>query len=251
MSCRACAALVLLLASAHADELPVPPELHGILVTGQNARFALVASGGAPASWAKVGDSFAGWKVCRYLPREEAVVLSRRGTDVTVRLPTAKVHDGGGETPSAPTPEEADEVLQGMQFDAMWESVVREQRKGILAGMRQQAVPEFKKAGLNDAEIDSLLDRMGDAVMAGLDPELMRQDFARVFSEVYSKQELQGMAAFYQTAAGRAWAAKQPEVQQKIMQAMMPRVMAGMPAAQKLAVEYLQQRGRSSTAPNR
>jgi len=57
------------------------------------------------------------------------------------------------------------------------------------------------------------------------------------------------MADFYDTAAGKAWTEKQPEVQQKLMQAMMPRVMQGMPAAQKIAADYLRQRASTAAAP--
>jgi hypothetical protein len=77
----------------------------------------------------------------------------------------------------------------------------------------------------------------------------MRQDFARIFTEVYTPDELRGMADFYDTAAGKAWAAKQPEVQQKLMQVMMPRVMAGMPAAQKIAADHFRQRAAAAAAP--
>jgi len=85
--------------------------------------------------------------------------------------------------------------------------------------MRQQATAEFAKMGLPQGEIDGLLDKMGDAVVA-VAADAMRQDFARAFTEVYTKDELRGMADFYDTAAGKAWAEKQPEVQQKLMQAM-------------------------------
>jgi hypothetical protein len=224
----------------------VAPELHGIIVTGQDCRFALVGSGGEFYGWVGVGATVGGWKVVEYVPADDAVVLSCGEQQVTVQLSNSFVREAPGDrTPNrnvTATVAEADAVLSKMQFDALWNRTVEEQKKGIVAAMRQQATSEFAKMGLPQTEIDALLDKMGDVVVCGLQPDVMRDDFARIYSEVYTKEELRGMANFYDTAAGRAWAQKQPDVQQKLMQVMMPRVMQGMPAAQKLAAEYLQQR---------
>lgn len=249
-------ALFLALASAAWASSPAAPELHGIIVTGKDCRFALVGSGGEFYGWVGVGATVGGWTVMEYVPDDDAVVLSCDDRQVTVRLsnsfvseaPSGSTSDSTSSSSVAATVAEADEVLGKMQFDALWERTVEEQKKGIVAAMRQQATSEFAKMGLPQPEIDALLDKMGEVVVCGLQPDVMREDFARIYSEVYTKEELRGMANFYDTAAGRAWALKQPDVQQKLMQVMMPRVMQGMPAAQKLAAEYLQQRAATAGA---
>ena len=242
------ALLLAVVSSAWASGPAVPPELRGILVTGQDHRFALVGSGGEYSRWASLGETVEGWKLVDYIPADDAIVLSRDSQQVTVRLRTSTVGEAEAGSSVRATVANADEVLHKMKFEAMWDRIVAEQKKAIVGGMRQQATAEFAKMGLPQGEIDGLLDKMGDAVVAGLQADAMRQDFARVFTEVYTKDELRGMADFYDTAAGKAWAEKQPEVQQKLMQAMMPRVMQGMPAAQKIAADYLSQRT-AATAP--
>jgi uncharacterized protein len=244
--------MLAVVSSARADDAATPPELHGILVTGKDHRFMLVASGGISSDWITLDQTFDGWKLVNFLAADDAIVLSRDQRQVTVRLSRGTVGKAAIEagSRSQATQADADEVLNKMKFEAMWDRIAEEQKKGIVGAMRQQAAAEFAKQGLPQPEIDALLDKMGDAVVAGLQPDAMRQDFARIFSEVYTKDELRGMAAFYDTAAGKAWTAKQPEVQQKLMQAMMPRVMQGMPAAQKVAADYLRQRA-GSTAPAR
>ena len=236
-----------------ADEPAVPPELHGILATGRDHCFALVASGGGRSNWVVVGEAFAGWKLEEHLAADEGVVLSRDNRRVTVYLKPNWVETGpangpttGSDLPAANAA--ADDVLSKMKFDAMWDRIAEEQRKSIVGAIRQQAAAELAKQGLPEPEIAMLLEKMGDAVVAGLQSEVMRQDFARIFAEVYTLDELRGMANFYETAAGNAWTAKQPEVQQKLMQAMMPRVMQGMPAAHKIAAEYLRQRAARAAA---
>lgn len=235
--------LFLTLASVVAASDTAVPELHGIIVTGKNHRFALVASDGQFYGWVSLGATVGDWTLAEYVAAEDALVLSRGSQKVTVRLSNSFV----GEAPSSSssvkaTIAEADDILGKMKFEAMWDRIAEEQKKGIVGAMRQQATAEFAKMGLPQVEIDALLEKMGDAVVSGMQSDVMRQDFARIYSEVYTKDELRGMAGFYDTAAGRAWVEKQPEVQQKLMQAMMPRVMQGMPAAQKIAAEYLRQR---------
>lgn len=240
--CLNSACLLVAIASAWAAEPAAPPELRGILVTGKESRFALVASGGERSGWAVVGETFEGWKLANYLPQSDAIVLSRDGRQVTARLNASAVTALDVRSDVKATVAQAEEVLNKMKFDAMWERIAAEQRKAMVGAIRQQSTTEFAKVGLPPQEIDTLLEKMGDVLMTGLQPDAMKQDFARIFSEVYTPDELRGMADFYGTAAGQAWAAKQPEVQQKLMQAMMPRVMAGMPAAQKIAADYLRHR---------
>lgn len=227
---------------AAASDSPNPPELQGILVTRQQPRFALISSGGERSGWIGTGDTFAGWKLTSYLANENAVVLTCANRHATVPLRTSTVLDGEAAPTAKATVTEADELLLKANFDAMWDRIAGEQKKGIIASLRQQASGEFTKAGLSGAEIDSVLDKMGDALVAGMQSDAMRQDFAQIYADVYTKDELRGMAAFYDTAAGKAWVEKQPEVQQRMMQVLMPRVMQGMPAAQKIAADYLRQR---------
>ncbi len=240
----ACAAFAFAVASAcfaSSPESPVPPELQGILVTRQQPRFALVAPGGERSGWIAIGDTFAGWKLTAYRAAENVVVLDCGNRHATVPLRAGAVLDGEEAAAAKPSVAEADEVLLKANFDAMWDRIAEEQKKGIISSIRAQISGEFSKAGLSAGEIDSVLDKMGDALVAGMQSDTMRQDFAKIYADVYTKDELRGMAAFYDTAAGKAWVEKQPDVQQRLMQTLMPRVMQGMPAAQKIAADYLRQ----------
>lgn len=237
------ASLALLAATTHAAESTALPELRGILATGKAHRFALVSPGGDQSRWCGLGDSFAGWKLEEFRAATNALVLSQATHRVTVALRTGTTAEGEAAVAATKaTVAEADALLGQMQFDAMWDAIVVEQKKGIVAALRQQAAADFKRAGLRQEEVDTLLGQMGDAVVAGLQSDAMRQDFARIYADVYTKDELAGVAAFHATAAGEAWNRKQPEVQQRLMQVLMPRVMQGMPAAQKLAADYVRER---------
>ncbi len=219
-----------------------------MLVTAQAPRFALVTSGGAHSGWAKLGETFAGWKLVSFAADDEALVVEREGHQATARLVTASVDAGQTAPLPRATQEEADVLLTKMKFELLWDRILVEQRKGLVTALRPQIAGDFKNLGVPEKEIEPVLERMVDVLMAGMQPEGMREDFARIHSEVYTEEELRGMANFYDTAAGKAWTAKQPEVQQRLMQAMMPRVLHGMPEAQKVAADYLRERATPPSA---
>jgi hypothetical protein len=235
-------ALLFTLGCLHAAEPAVPPELRGILVTGRQPQFALVSSGGDHSGWAALGQVFDGWTLLEFVPTNQAIVLGRGERKATVALNASVTTDNSQGDSATPSLKQADDLLGKMQFEAMWDRIAEEQKKAIRGGMRQQVTAELGKQGLAPEEMETLLDKMSEALVAELRSDAMRTDFARIYTEVYTKEELRGMADFYDTTAGKAWIAKQPEVQQKLMQAMMPRVMQGMPAAQKVAADYVRQR---------
>jgi hypothetical protein len=59
-----------------------------------------------------------------------------------------------------------------------------------------------------------------------------------VYSQVFSKEELQGLSDFYSTTAGQAFSEKQPELAQKMNEVMMPRMMAMMPKIQAMQKQF-------------
>jgi len=78
-------------------------------------------------------------------------------------------------------------------------------------------------------------------MFAELKPESMRADFVKAYSDVFTKDELAGLADFYGTPAGQAMTAKQPEMQEKIMGIMGPRIMAAMPKVQQIQQKFAQE----------
>jgi len=239
---RSVLVMLSLLGTALAAESVALPELQGILVIGSEQRFALVAPGGEHSGWIALGGTFEGWSLVSYDAKQHAVTLQRGDRRVAVPLRAEAVTNGSVTPATRVTVAEANAMLDRMKFEAMWDRIVAEQKKAMVGALRQQTAGEFARDGLSETEIDSLLGKMSDAVVGGMKSDAMRKDFAQIFSDVYTKDELQGMADFYDTSAGRAWVQKQPEVQEKMMQLLMPRVMQGMPAAQQIAADYLQHR---------
>jgi hypothetical protein len=92
------------------------------------------------------------------------------------------------------------------------------------------------RRGLSADDADKIAERqkkVQDALYAAMDPATMKEDFAQIYSDVFTKEELAGIADFYDTPSGQAMISKMPEIQQKTMQVIMPRVMQAMAQVQQ------------------
>jgi len=214
-----------------------PPELRGVLISGADQRFALTLPGGARTAWAGVGESYEGWKLASYNQADETLVVKKDGQEVSIKLASSKV----GAADNKATIADAEEVFRKMNFDEMLGKIMDQQKKNQLNMMRQMLARNPPKDGSQDDRM-ALQSKIMDAIFAELKPESMRADIAKAYSDVFTKDELAGMADFYGTPAGQALTAKQPELQQKMMEIMQPRLMAGMQKAQQLQQEFAQQK---------
>ena len=221
---------LLCVATLRADESAVP-ELRGMLATGADRRFALATSGDGQTAWVAVGDTFAGWKLSSYRSDEDALVLNKDGRDVLLKLSSSKIAVADTKATLA----DAEAVLTKMKFEEMIGKML-EQQKQSMAGMIKKMAGDMK--GVNQADFAAYQAKVMDTLYASMKPEEMKADFARIYSDVFTKGELQGLADFYATPAGLALIDKQPEIQQKSMEVIMPRMMAVMPKIQQLAAEF-------------
>jgi hypothetical protein len=221
---------------APAPASDAPPELRGVLISGSDQRFALTLPGGARTGWAGIGESFEGWKLASYNQADGALVVKKDGQEVSIKLASSKV----GTADVKATIADAEEVFRKMNFDEMLGKIMDQQKKAQLNMMRQMLARNPPKAGSIEDRM-AMQTKLMDVIFAELKPETMRTDLAKVYSDVFTKDELAGLADFYGTPAGQALTAKQPELQQKMMEIMQPRLMAGMQKAQQLQQEFAQQ----------
>jgi hypothetical protein len=213
-----------------------PPELRGILISGADQRFALSLPGGARTGWAGIGESFEGWKLASYSPADETLVVKKDGREASIKLASSKV----GTADVKATIADAEEVFRKMNFDEMLGKLLDQQKKNSLNMVRQMVARSGSKGGSVEDRM-ALQEKIMDVMFAELKPESLRADFAKAYSEVFTKDELSGLADFYGTPAGQAMTAKQPELQQKMSEIIQPRIMAALPKIQQMSQEFDQQ----------
>jgi uncharacterized protein len=234
--------LVLLTAAVGwaADQVPL---FNATLTVGKEHRFVLVSSAGKTSSFLRIGESFEGYTVKAYDAKESALDLERDGKISRVTLVGgAAVADAPIMTPA--TLADAEDLMRKMNFDGLMKSTMEAQKKAMASVMQQTAGQTLARLNLNLTEEDKAAftamqnETMDEALRVIAGPE-MRSAMARIYSEVFSKEELDGLAAFYGTPAGQALNSKQPDVQQKMMSVMMPLVIQGQQAGQQKMRTYV------------
>ncbi len=231
----------LLLAPLRADD--TPPKLRSVLIDGQASLFSLADAAGS-ARWVALGAEFDGWTLAAYDAERQSLSL-RRGTetrDITLATSVIKASEN-----RAASLAEADALLQQMRFEEMIEAGIRAQQsammKSISGLMGGRATDEEK------TRMAALQKRVMDVMLAEMDLPAMRQDMAKAYAELFTADELKAQADFYATPAGRAMLAKQPELQQKISESMMPRLMRAMPKVQAAATEHMRENAAPVATP--
>ena len=213
------------------------PLFNALLTVGKEQRFVLVTVDGQTSSWLKLGDSYAGFTIKAYDPAAATLALERDG-----KIVNAQLVGGAGvkDAPAAALPAtlaDAEEVLRVMHFDDMLTKIMAQQKKMVLP-MMQQSAARMKIPDEDRERYLAMQKKLMDEMFDSLSGPEMRNNVARIYSETFTKDELSSMSAFYATPAGQAVVAKQPEVQQKMMMAMMPQMQQLGPRMQQMTREF-------------
>jgi hypothetical protein len=221
-----------------ADDLPL---FRGIISAGKDSKFGLTSAVGGPTAWVSVGDTFEGWTIADYHASAQSLVLKNGTKEVTVAL----AGSGGDQDAAAvkATLAQANDVLKKMDFDQMMAKMLDQQKKqsaDMIKQMMGQMLPGTTSPE-DMAAIQQFQQQMMDQMMSALNPAEMHDDIAKAYADTFTSEELDGLSAFYSTPTGQALSDKTPELQTRIQQVMMPRIMSVMPAIQQSAQTFGQQ----------
>jgi uncharacterized protein len=238
-------ALASALAVRAADSLPL---FNATLTVGKEHRFVLVDANGKASSFLRLGEKFDGYTLKSYDAKEGALELERNGKTSRVMLVAdAAVTDGPALALPA-TIEDAKVVLNKVRFEEMMERVSAQQRKAMSASF-DQMTSRMTSQGVDKDEVLAVQKKMMDEVMAVMDPKRLKEDAAKIYTEVFTKQELDSMAAFFSTPLGEVMAAKNPDVQEKLGGVIQQRMMEVMPRVQQMGRDFsAQQKAKKEAA---
>jgi hypothetical protein len=224
----------------------VPIQFKAVLVMGTEKRFSLTTEGAARSDWVAAGQEFEGYKVVRYIDTESSLLVSKDGQEFRLRLATAKIGDGDVATATKATLQDAEALLQKMNFESLIGKLLAQQKQAG-ASMAKQMVAQMGGPGAKSEEVAAFQQKVMDMLFEALDPKALKDDVAKIYSEVFTKEEMNGLSEFYGTPAGRAMIDKQPEISQKMNAVIMPRMMAVMPKIQGMAKEMKAQAAKPGT----
>ena len=216
-----------------ADQVPL---FNATLTMGKENRFMLVSTAGKSSSWLKVGDVFEDYTIKAYDAPSSTLDLERDGKTVKAKL-VSDATVTNAIAPAKSTVEDAQALLNKMHIEEMIEKSLAGQKKAM-AGMFDQMAGKMNQPGVNKEDLVAFQKKLMDEMMSALNAGEMKNDVAKIYSEVFTKDEMDGLAAFYSTPTGEALIAKQPEMQQKMQAVIMPRIMAMMPKVQQMSKDF-------------
>lgn len=227
---------------------PNPPkvELRGILVTSGTRQFMLSNSSGATSEWVGLGDSFGDWNLVSYREKDGTLLLRKGdGTELDLVLASSKV----GAADVKATLADAQRVLAKIHFGEMLGKMLGSQQKTALAAMRKQ----LEKSGMSADQIDKMIAQQTNVMKqmwSSIDMKSLQNSMAQIYSEEFTADQLNGISQFYDTDAGQATLEKAPEIQQKLMQVLMPQIMAATAQQMRAAGQAQKAAPASPAAPS-
>lgn len=220
-----------------ADSVPL---FNAVLSMGKSHRFVLAELDGKPSSWLNLGDTYDGYKLSNYDPATSTLELQKDGKTVKVTLVNAAgVKEGAAPTPA--TLADAEELFKVMRFEEMMGKLVEQQKKTLGPLLQQSFTTAATRMKLTDAEKEEFIagqQKQFDDMMSSMMGPDMQNDMQQAYSEIFTKEELGGLAAFYTTPAGQALIEKTPAVSAKVQALMLPRMQQGMVKIQQSAKDF-------------
>lgn len=219
-----------------ADALPL---FNAVLTVGKEHRFVLVGANGKASSFLQIGESFEGYKIKAYDAKASTLEIEREGTTSKLAL----VADAATTNAPASTPAtvaDAAAVLTAMNFEQMLDKTmagVRKQQGNAMGQMMDRMLPPGADPEMKEA-IVALQKKMVEEMMGGVSGAELKNDMAKVYAEIFSKEELQELGAFYQSPLGKTLSDKQPELAEKMNALMMGRMMSAMPKVQQMMRDF-------------
>lgn len=227
-------ALAAAVAVRAADALPL---FNATLTVGKDHRFVLVDGNGKASSFLSLGETFAGYKLKAYDPKSGILEVERDGKVSPLSLVADAAVTNAPASPLPATIADAESVLNKMHFEEMMERAMQGQKK-MIAAQFQRGAEQMKAQGTDPTEIAAFQKKMMDEIFSVLDGKTLKQDVSKIYSEVFSKQELDQLASFYSTPLGEMITSRQPEVQEKLSTIIQGRMMEVMPRVQQMSREF-------------
>ncbi|QYY37221.1 DUF2059 domain-containing protein [Ruficoccus sp. ZRK36] len=210
--------------------------LRALLEMGDEISFSLSEPSGENSRWVTPGGVYAGWTVGAYDAKTKTLTLEKDGETQHLRLASASELDGEAGTAEARA--EAEEIFRLINFEKMMREMMAKQKEAMLQMQRQAMEQSGEPVDERMLEIQaSAFDEINNL----MDWNAMANDMIDIYAETFTAGELKGISDFYATPAGQAVISKTPEVQQRTMEVIMPRMMEVMPAVQQKTAELMQQ----------
>ena len=120
-----------------------------------------------------------------------------------------------------------------------------EQMKNMMAGVAKQTnvSPDAGEKG------KAMQDKMFALIESEMSWDKMRAEYAKLYADVFTPEEVKGLIAFYKSPSGQAFLDKQPILMQKTMEMAQKRIMNLTPKIQEMIKQESQPTAKETGKP--
>ena len=131
----------------------------------------------------------------------------------------------------------AHELLEKMGvrqlLDSGFDQMMKMQRDMAAQGAAMSGGAEASKS------IEPMMKEIGELFRRELSFDVLAPEMSRIYADAFTIEELRAIIGFFDSPAGKIFAAKMPEMQTKAMMISQTRAMALMPKVQEIAKKYM------------
>lgn len=218
------------------------PLFNALITMGKDTRFVLVSPAGKTSDWIRLGATFEGYTLKAFDPATSTLEVEHEGTVSKLKLvddATVKSAPAAAAGTNA-TMEDAENVLQAMRFEDMMEKMLAQQKKQSLTMMKQMAA-RMNTPGVDQEALAAHQQKMMEEIMSVMNAAELKKDMAKIYTDVFTKEELAAQAAFYLTPGGQSMVEKTPEIQGRLQAVIMPRMQAAMAKTMQMTQQFQQE----------
>ena len=127
-----------------------------------------------------------------------------------------------------------EQLLTLTGVDSQTDKVMDQVYKMAVANFPSDAPPEVR------AKVEEAQAKVFAVIRERMSWKTMKPRYVKLYAEVYTEEELDGMIAFFSSATGRSMTAKNPVLMQRSMEMMQTLMAELMPEIKRLAAEGMQ-----------
>ena len=147
-------------------------------------------------------------------------MTARRLGLVAIAIALATFAAGAG---AAASPESVDRLMQAMKVQAQLEMIHNQTLPAMQNAMKQSLAGQMRSEEAQRM-FDTVMPKVNAIIRDELSWARLKPDFAAIYGETFSQQEIDGLIAFYQGPIGTALVNKTPQLAQRSMQMMQQRM---------------------------
>ncbi len=193
-----------------------------------------------------MGKAFGDYTLKSYDRETQTLTVVNNGVESQIQVTGAVDQTGEGATGTAEERlAEAQRIMDAFDFGELISQSLDAQVEATETMMRQQMAQGA--AGV-DEELITFQTKAMHEMFDSIDWDPIEDGMAQAYADVFTKDELRGVVDFYATPAGKASIEKQPEIQKKTMEIMMPAIMEASQKMQTKLVEFHTERAQAEAA---